>query len=1408
MALSLRLPNDSLVLKAYASLVGAAPGSTAFNEHRAFVAANGQNAYVSALNNLFANVSNADLASAIRANLGLTAVVTQSTTEAFLAANASNRVGAIFAVADVLATTTDAALATAKAAYNTGIDASYNYSVVATNYVGTTIAALTAVATSFELAVTQDKLTGTSGADLFNAYIINNSNTLQSGDIVNGGAGVDTLFAELGNSANFAISATTTDVETIKLQVQAKPTDVTNGNNTSGETGVQGTVQIDAQKMAAVSTWHNSNSRSDLIIEDVRIADGAKTKDVTIVMESTDPGNVDFGVYFDQHSLRNSSTGNTTLTIKLMDTGAAATAATAATPLLNNPYDQFKLGINGVLTTIQLDKTAVAAADTYAALLTVFQNALTGTGVVATLGADFTITDPISNSSVTGKAIVLTGGTGVAITAPTGSGWYNTTGASVPPTSNIYTTYADTALTQTELVTSTIVLDDVGRGSTGGDLVVGGQSVGATSTSRGVERFEIEVRDNSKLQTINSTNDALREVTIKNGTTTNTDQNSGVYDPTVANKGNLTVNGNANPTNAVMGQATKGAGSDLALAGLDTLHHENTGFTDVRLIDGSAMTGKLAFTAAITSKTIDKYITLVDTAASPTADVAGTGNVNYNVKGANFDYRGGANDDTLTVTVDAGVAGSRSTIVSGQSDFTFNVEGGAGNDAITLTVVPSALTGSAQDWYNNQNLNNNITINAGEGNDTIRIPGAGDTTINAGAGNDLVFSDNTGKQGTLTLNAGATVLTNPGFAAGAGTGTSNAVWVFNTANQNDNILTSQDINDLRSDSNETYNLYKVDLVVSYRGLDSAKINLANTTTYKLTDLEINQAIKNAINNDATLKNLLVAKDGPANSLIVESLTDGNQSASALTVALTAPAASALGTAELLAAATAWGVTTPAAATAADAVTYMTNGGGATFAGASGAVSLAAFTTNADYVKDMATDGAVDIVGAASTSTSDNFITAGEGDDLIVLGTTVGAAVESSSNEVVVYTGAFGKDVVLNFTAAGAGMDYLGFDGIGAKTAGGVTADMGTAISAALAVTDGHVYIEDLFTAATDVVATENDNAVNVKELFATEVAGTAKKMVYVAVSSHNVGTVYQIVDGTAANDITVTELGTIDLADTNWNTLTTITSFIAPTVYADGPTINSTTGLTYTVNGTTVVGTVQNDTFNTITAGANVTGNGGNDTFNATAGASTIVDLSSGDTLNVSVGATVTSTALNLTGVLGTNAGTVVLTGTAAADTIVGTSGADTVTGGALADTINLIADAAIDTVVINSALNADADTIANFVVANDVLQFSVAGLTLNAADYAAGAVTAVNAAAAALLGAGAWANHVVVDTAANIAGLTVGAGSNAGAVLAIATDTGAVSYDLDGAFGVGAVVIGTVTGGGAFTGANLAIIA
>jgi hypothetical protein len=97
-----------------------------------------------------------------------------------------------------------------------------------------------------------------------------------------------------------------------------------------------------------VTRWESNNSRSDVIIEDVRIGNSQKTKDITIAMVETDPGNVDFGVYFDQLSLRNSRQHNPDHQVD-GHWRCRRNSCNSATPLLNNPYDLFKLGINGVL---------------------------------------------------------------------------------------------------------------------------------------------------------------------------------------------------------------------------------------------------------------------------------------------------------------------------------------------------------------------------------------------------------------------------------------------------------------------------------------------------------------------------------------------------------------------------------------------------------------------------------------------------------------------------------------------------------------------------------------------------------------------------------------------------------------------------------------------------------------------------------------------------------------------------------------------------------------------------------------------------------------------------------------------------------------------------------------------------
>lgn len=926
MAISLNMLVDKPILSVFAA-VGQAPGNASLTVHRDFLKTYGVDAYTKALSGILDNagVTNADLANLVIANFGLSSVA--AATPAFLTsyfqANAANRAAAVISLANTVSNWTgDAAYNGVRDAFNELLNTSYNYATVAANTADKAISEFSSQSHTYELTLNMDVFTGTTGDDLFNAYIVNNSNTLQSNDTIKGGAGVDTLFADIGTSQAFAITPVTTGVENATFRVQGNGTDSADNNIGTGGWWINSnsTAEIDAQRMSGVTTWTNSNSRADLVIEDVRIADGAKTKDVTIVMDSTDPGNVDYGVYFDQLSLRNSSTGNTTLTIQIMDTGAAGAAATAATPLLNNPYDLFKLGVNGVLTPIQLDKVAVAAADTYEALLAVFQKALVGTGIAAALGANFTVTDPISNTQVTGKSIILTATSGVTITAPTGSGWYNTTNASVPPTSNIYTTYTTGTSSVTELVTSTIVLDNVGRGSTGGDLVVGGLSVGATSTSRGVERFEIEVRDNSKLQTINSTNDALREVVIKNGVTSNTDANQGVYDKTAVNAGNLVVKGNANPVATVAGATAPGNGSDVALNGLDQLHHENTGFTDVRLIDASAMTGKLDITAQITQNSIAKYITKVDTNGNPVADVAGAGNVNFNVMGANFLYTGGSNNDTFSVRTDTAVVSSNT--LSGRHDFTINIAGGAGDDSITHNLVSGVGTNNA--WVVDQKQNANITLDGGEGNDTITTIGGGATIVAAGAGNDTVYLDKSGVIG--------------------------AVWAINDTN-------TQVLNNLQTNGAPKGFLYNGKVTVSFTGAlfgggvtagaaDSTAgttadpysngfevtVNIPTTTNYTVTQLQLNQAIKDAVNNDAVLKKLLLAEDGPANTLTVKSLIDGTFANNDLKITVSAADLSTLPTADQTAALTAYrayvgnSTATLAAAVAAEAAAVTTFNG--------------------------------------------------------------------------------------------------------------------------------------------------------------------------------------------------------------------------------------------------------------------------------------------------------------------------------------------------------------------------------------------------------------------------------------------------------------------------------------------------
>lgn len=1257
----LLLPNQTIVLNAFAALANAAPGKANYDYHASYVKDFGVAGYSSALNQIFAGVSDRDLATLILANLGLGGVFTQEVAESYIAANAADRVGAVLSLANALYNYNgaEANLVAAKAAYVSKVEYSYNYSAINGNVAPSNFPSSYAVNT-FILKTGVETLIGSSANDVFKGIT---PDALSSGDVLHGGAGNDLLDAVLA-ATPYAIRAVTTGIETVAISAQSSGAYSSGNNNINQEQ-----VTVDAHEMQGVTRWENNNSRADLIVEDVRIASNQITKDITVAMVETDPGSVDYGVYFDQLSLRTTTNSTSQLNLQVMDT-ASVVAGTA--PLLNSPYRGFKFTVtdaNGVGGVVTLESDAIDAAQTYAELAAAFQaaaNAQFGAGVVTvSVGKDYTATDTTTGTVVSGKEITISAAGAFNFTTPAGSGWV--AAGVVPANSGLHTNFNTAASSSTDLVTVQVILDDVGRGSTGGDLVIGGLSTGTTSTSKGVERFEVRVDDNSKLQNISSTNNSLKEVVLTNGTTSSS---SSAYTTTVKDQGNLTVRGNA-PTD-----------NDDALPGSAGVH-DAYGFNDVRLIDGSAFKGNLDISAQFSQASIAKYVQLSDTNVNPAADTVAV------------EYKGGSGNDTLIVDIDGTAAASRSTIVSGREDFTFKVEGGAGDDKITLTVNQ---TGGSNNWYYNQNLNNNITIDAGAGNDVIRTPGAGDKKIDAGAGNDVIYSDNTG----------AVVYS----LSNAVNATEKGAWVFNTAGQIIDTLdnANRDLNNIRSDVNDSYNLFKATVQVSFKGLESRVITLANTTTYKTTDLEINQAIKDAINNDAVLKNLLVAKDGPANSLVVESLIDGVMTAGDLAVTLAAPTVN-LSTAELAAVNAAWKTTH----TSGQEITAM----GATVAG---------FNTKADYSTELAQDGnGADVVGAASYTTADNFITVGTGDDVVVLGTTlnsVGLGVEWSSNEVVIFGAGFGTDTIVNFAATGNGIDHLDFSAILGGAAGAVASSESTGTARTVSVTTE---------------TTANDTVDEIKALYnaidATTTTAASKHLYVAAGTGVNVGKgkVYSVVDGAADNDVVVTLEGTVDLGSVALTGLT-LTNFTAPSATAEGPSNLAGTTQVAIATTTTLNGSAQDDVLNgaasTNVGGFAAFGNDGNDTIT---GSATVANTIWGDNGNDTItGGAAADTLLG-------NAGNDAISGGAGADTIVGGTGVDTLTGGADADVFVFAAGETGITL-------ATADSIVDFATGVDDISTSKAAGAATIADGTALAdFAAFLVAADAVLTAGAGNDDVYV---------------------------------------------------------------
>lgn len=528
---------------------------------------------------------------------------------------------------------------------------------------------------------------------------------LDQSNIVDGKGGVDELRIDIENIDVLAFE--TRSVENVFIRKQDSL-----GSDQDAELGA---ADVDAELMKGVQQWWSKDSRSDLVIEDVNILPTEITEDITIGMRSTD-NQVDYEVYFDQLSLRAApdEASNSQANYELRDLRTVNT--NEAEPLGNLNIDGIRFELDGVQKTLRDadGSSAIDDAKTYEQLEAALKAALTAAqaddpdlaGLSIKLGGSFDIPanfnagNQINNA---GRIVTLVDADG----RPLDNAGYT---RNEDATSG-FTLYGETSIgapqTVANLITSNIILDNVGSGSKGGDLVIGGMSTGENSGSIGVEKFIVEVQRNSWLESLRSTNNdnansgnVLSEIIVSNANGFN---------------GDLRIDGNTGIVDANGNQAD----------GYDT---GNAGIENVRLWDSTAMTGNVTLAAELNEDVVAQYLNLQDEAPA----TSGADNVD-------FEYNLGTGHDNLTLGV--------SNEVATHEDFVLRVDSGAGSDVVAFDL---GLGTDAVDIFNQQLLNN-VSVDTGAGNDTVIMGGSGEAFIDTGAGNDTVYIAQNGEKANWVL---------------------------------------------------------------------------------------------------------------------------------------------------------------------------------------------------------------------------------------------------------------------------------------------------------------------------------------------------------------------------------------------------------------------------------------------------------------------------------------------------------------------------------------------------------------------------------------------------------------------------------------------------------------------------------
>jgi hypothetical protein len=1044
----------------HAALYGNQPANPVFvTETNA--ASMGVRAYVNSKVASVANGGSSDalLATTVLDNMGINNAALNDALVSYFAAAPADRGYVILQLSQILTAIADpahpqhATYGAAADAWNSSQAAAYIYSSNPLNVVPAPSSELpdVPVTSGTVFTASSDDIPGSSLDDLFNAPLSQNdfaggvSNTLSSADKLHGGAGTDTLKAELvpefyGATGNNQIDVQprTTSVEHVEFEAREF------GSNDT----LTKVISVDAKWMKDIEKIGSFYSDADLIIENLTTLTGADaardTEAITITMDHTDNFNSDHDasdltVYFDEDYLLAGRNENSQLEIRLVN---SFELATNDTPLVAFVSVNFK--VEGTLVEVPITAAirALKGAAAYDALVDAIKaqlvtQGLTGLTVAAQPLRDAIFTDDVGSfpqGAVAGNYTPIKISTSDATkTLAKGTATLDNTTLDF----NGLNTQVDQFTSGVLPVTVNIELHKVGREGEGGDLIIGGKELdshtpaGAGTTSqnegKGITVFKVSVLgDSSKpsnLGTLDSTNGDLETITIK----TDAAFASG---PTFAS---LTVrDGFGNAGVVIPGQ----------------VNQDN----DLKLVDATAFKGDLTLGE-------DTRVLNLDTLTA-----TGGGKVMFYalLNGAEeyqpYSYTTGAADDTVDVLV-RGDALDFATSPKGElPGASLKVVTGAGKDAVTIT---TAMTDPQGNQLLNEVVLRNIAVDTGDGDDTVTfgVGTEGNVIINTGAGNDVVDT-----------------------SAGAG----RAIWAFNYDDTRTDVtsLATTPTDNLPGVQTSWAFLNNATVRVTLSGAGVAAVaagggvmalgdanqfvngyesatndgiisTLVSGNKYFGDQRDINLAIIKAITTSATLSKLLDVKVSTNNTLVITSKTGGAFNTGDLEITLVQAKATNQTYADdvvrvakdvfhnsLLTTADLWGNSTPAAG-----ANYV---GAAKGAGAidtiNGQAGLTAYYTGLGVNNATLHTGA-----AASIFETDTTINGGDGNDVLVLSTdAVGGGVPAyssptavgltadldihnrllngASNETIKMSGSFGNDVVMNFTSSplAAGVDFLDY----------------------------------------------------------------------------------------------------------------------------------------------------------------------------------------------------------------------------------------------------------------------------------------------------------------------------------------------------------------------------------------------